>query len=362
MASTEEQVLSAAARNSELLSTLARTDYAPPSLQQQVSYIRELEAEVSRNNATVSKLTASREKEAKDHSKYCDSVMKRFAYKATAQKEKFSSKADKEEREYFEALRAEHHGREEGAQLSQQLAEAKQRKAELEAVAAEHKRAQNDLDNLYNSIFAGQTPSFPDEDQQEAVVRNASDEYRRLEGIIRAEDQARQLLGDAEQGMRKVTKHINEALGASQMDMFGGGGFADYIERSSLGRAEVAVRQVYRTMEQAQRTSPHVHPLPPIQIKQGNLVGDVLFDNIFTDMAFHEKIKASAEEVKRAAAHLRENQVWMDERLQNLRKEMPSASKRLEEARMVLQRVREGIFERLATQSEPPPYYSGQES
>lgn len=98
MTSTEEQIGNAAARNSELLAALAGTEYAPPRLQQQVAYIREMEAEKSRTNNTIQKLTAARERELKDHRKYNESVVKRFAYKATGQKEKFSAKASKEER------------------------------------------------------------------------------------------------------------------------------------------------------------------------------------------------------------------------------------------------------------------------
>ena len=78
MSAIEDQIRDASNRNSQLLATLARTDYASPSLRQQIATIGELEAEERRNNDKIKKLTLSREKEAKDHHKYSDSVMKRF--------------------------------------------------------------------------------------------------------------------------------------------------------------------------------------------------------------------------------------------------------------------------------------------
>lgn len=53
-------------------------------------------------------LETNRDKEFKEHEKYRDSVMKRFAYKIGRKTEKFGAKASKEEREYFDALHEEH--------------------------------------------------------------------------------------------------------------------------------------------------------------------------------------------------------------------------------------------------------------
>ena len=82
MSGIQDQIRDAAARNSELLATLSRTDYAIPTLKQQIAQIRELEAEERRNNDRLKKLSNSREKELKDHKKYNESVMKRFAVSA----------------------------------------------------------------------------------------------------------------------------------------------------------------------------------------------------------------------------------------------------------------------------------------
>ena len=187
------------------------------------------------------------------------------------------------------------------------------------------------------------------------MTRETSEEYQRLEGIVQAERRVRQLLSEEEKAMKACALQIDKALSYSTVDVFGGGGFSDYLERSALGRADGAAAQVYRLHEQARKISPHILPLPPLMIAQGDLFADVFFDNIFTDLAFHKKIQQSAEELKRAAYQLLQNQHATDERLEDLTKEMSSASEQLEQERNQLQKVRERIFDRL---SEQLPQYS----
>ena len=355
MSEIETQIRDAASRNSELLARLARTDYAAPALKQQIAFIRELETEQQRNTKKIQQLSKSREKEGKEHHKYADSVVKRFAYKATGKKEKFSQRAEKEEREYFDALREETVAKKEGDELAEQLKAERRKKAELDPVVAEHVKAQKDLDALYNSIFQGETPTFPEEDQQENLTTEANQEYQRLMGIVRTEQQVQQVLAQEQQAMRVCAIQIDDALSYSRVDMFGGGGFSDYLERSALGRADQAAAQVYRLHEQARKLSPHVQPLPPLAIAQGDILTDVFFDNIFTDYAFHQKIQNSAAELKRAALSLVQTQNATEERLNDISSQMSSTKKELDQARKELQKIREGIFERL---SEQLPQYS----
>lgn len=350
MASTDSQIRAAASRNAELLAILGRTDYAKPALQQQSEYIRDLENSSAANKAQVSKLTAALAKEQKDHEKYKASVMKRFAYKATGQKEKSAAHAEKEEREYFDAMNAERHAKDEGEQLAKQLEEARNARRELEPLVAQHNRAQRDLDNLYNSIFAGQTPAFPEEDQQENAVREAWQEYQRLESNLRAQLQVQQVLSSAQRAMGNALGNVEEALSASRYDMFGGGRMADYMERSALGQAESAAREAFRLNDQAISMSDAVQQMPTVYIAKGNLLGDILFDSTFSDYQFHQKIKATRDDLQRAAMTLTQSQASIEQRSTELRQDMANASQWLEDTRRQLQTVREGIFARAAGQ------------
>ena len=348
MTSVEDQIQAAAARNSELLNILHQTEYSQPALQQQNAYIGQVEQAVAQNNAQLKKLAAAREKEFKEHKSYNQSVTKRFLYKASGQKEKFSAKADKEEKEYFEALRAEHHAQQESQSLASQLSEAQQGRAQLEPDVARHRQAQQDLDPLYQSIFAGPTPSFPDEDVQEGAVQRVLTDYQHREIDLRAEEQVLELLQRASKAMSMAQYHVDDALRYSRRDMFGGGTLTDMMERSALSNAEVATANLQRNVQQAQQISSHVQRLPPIPIAQGSLMSDVLFDNIFTDMAFHDKIKESAVSLQQAALVLQHNIASSQQRRSDYTQQMQQASSRLAIERQSLQKVREQIFERLA--------------
>lgn len=102
MASITEKLQRAAPRNKKLLQILSETDHAPSALEQQKRYIQDLDVQIKDVKKRVSHLGQERSKEQKDHEKYRDSVMKRWAYKVSGNKEKFAAKAEKEEQEYFE--------------------------------------------------------------------------------------------------------------------------------------------------------------------------------------------------------------------------------------------------------------------
>jgi hypothetical protein len=102
MASTTDQIQSAAPRNRELLEILSQTDHAASALEQHKRYIQDLDTQLRDVKKQLNQLGQERWKEQKDHKKYHDSIMRRWAYKVGGKKEKFAAKAEKEEKEYFE--------------------------------------------------------------------------------------------------------------------------------------------------------------------------------------------------------------------------------------------------------------------
>jgi len=86
----------AASKNGELLSTLAQTDHAAPGLKQSLAYISDLETQLAALDKELKKLHEVTEDERKDHLKYRDSTVKRFAHKLGGKKgkEKFVTKQE----------------------------------------------------------------------------------------------------------------------------------------------------------------------------------------------------------------------------------------------------------------------------
>ena len=81
MSQLTQALTNAASRNRTLLSVLTETDYAAKTLQQNTSYITDLEAQTKATEKELRKLHAITEDERKDHAKYRDSTFKRYAHK-----------------------------------------------------------------------------------------------------------------------------------------------------------------------------------------------------------------------------------------------------------------------------------------
>lgn len=355
MASIKEQIAAAGPRNAQLLSTLAETDHAPASLKQQVAFINDLQDSLKRTEQHISKLNQSTQKELKDHEKYRDSTVKRFAYRVGGKKEKFEQKASKEEREYFEAVVAQKHAEDERTVLRTQLEEARKKKANYEKAADTHKQAQEELDELYNSIFAGPTPDFPEEDPKELSVYEAERKRDDTQTKLTRVSQAVDTLNQAQRAMYICRGRVSEALDYSSWDLFGGGAFADLAERNALSEATSAAMQAGVLVTQARKLDSNVQPFNMPQIAQGNILSDVVFDNIFTDLAFHDKIKQSSADVQRAAAQLTQQHQLAVQRQQEIQKDRTAVEKELARARDELQKIRQDAFEKVAA-SHPPAY------
>ena len=343
--SLDTRIQQAAAKNKELLRILAETDHAAPALAQQNRLVADLQTELAESDRRVQEMDRRRLKEFKEHEKYRDSIMRRFAYKATGQRAKFEAKAEKEEKEYFEALQLEHREKEMNGNLREQLAAAQQVVRDLAAQVDRHAAAQQELDRLYDSVFSGPTPEMPEEDERERVMTAAAQAYQDVRGRAEAEAMALSQLGDAQRRMGTAMNCMQDALSASRADMFGGGTFTDLMERNALQRAETEIQAARMSVLQARRLSPKVPELPMPNINHGNLMRDVFFDNIFTDMAFHDEIKASAARVDRAATFLNGAVAEAEARHRDLDAELGRKEKELRDARSALQKLRETAFE-----------------
>ncbi|KAK4175498.1 hypothetical protein QBC36DRAFT_23787 [Triangularia setosa] len=350
------KITAASAKNRELLAVLQQTDHALPSLQQQRRLVVDLDGDLRASNHRIAALDRKRKKELQEHEKYRDSVLKRFAYKATGKGEKFEQRAAKEEQEYFEALQEEHRETELNKNLKDQLQQAKRVASDLEREVSQHEDVQRQLDELYSRVFRGPTPGFPEEDEQERISNAKTQAYQATKGKAEAESQALKILSEGQLRTKRAVGYMDEALMHSRRDMFGGGSFTDMMERNALSQAGREITSANMLVMQAQRMSPAVKNLPQVDIEQGNLMSDVFFDNIFSDMAFHDKIKTSRVGVVRAAMDMDGQVAAARRRLADLEGELKMREQEMREAREQLQKVRERVFESVGDATPPPAY------
>lgn len=206
---------------------------------------------------------------------------------------------------------------------------------------------------MYNSIFAGPSPDFPGEDQKEWAFREARDAFNTVKQRHEAEVQAVKCLQEADTFMHVAVESMADARDSSRMDMFGGGRLSDMLERDALNKAQNATDKVRMLVAQAQRISPETQGLGQINIAQGHVMGDIFFDNIFSDMAMHDRIKDSQAQCQAEAQRLKQLIVATKAKSDHLGAEASQAMDRLEYTRRDLQQFRQDTFQRLA---QPPAY------
>ncbi|KAL6702739.1 hypothetical protein ACN47E_000973 [Coniothyrium glycines] len=344
MTSVHQKIQQAAHQNEQLLRGLEETDSAPSQLKQQNAYIKDLDAQISDTTKRADALKKKTATELKDHEKYRDSNFRRFAHKASGRKERFAEKAAKEEKEYFDAIQEQKSAEDELAYARQLKAEAETQRARFEQSAQRHAALQAELDALYNAIFAGHTPEFPDEDDKEDACNAASGSMQHLHQRIEHERHILFLLGQTVSKLSEARNSLDGAYGMSQYDLFGGGAMASMQKRNYLERAESSVQQARMLQQQVRQVAPEIAQLGDMNIAVGSIWSDVFFDNIFTDMQMHDQIKDSLAQVDRAGNRCSDIIREREAQEQRLQGELQSANEKLQFARLELQRARENAF------------------
>ncbi|KAF9458705.1 hypothetical protein BDZ94DRAFT_1313034 [Collybia nuda] len=366
--STPRVILENATYHSRILNSIAELDYAPSALAQQTTYLKDIELRYQQSEQKLEKLSETTKKERKEHQNLRDSTARRLAHKLTGRKEKFKEKENKEEREYVEALEQELTEKDSLSVLSQMLAEARELNASLSEKAIQFESLKKELFDLYTRIFDGPTAEFPDDDRLEYHFQTSQSLHDQVQKTLNAECQAAEILTRADRTMAACQTKMQEALGYSQWDMWGGGGMSDIMERNSLSTAQSLAAQVEMLCLQARNVSPFVEPIGRLSVAQGSLMSDVFFDNIFTDMAFHRKIQDSATDLARVHTRLKAQRDAAIHRADTAGSQLIEASQSLEESRKALYDFREATFQRVvAEQRDPnfperPPSYHSPES
>ncbi|KAM4066617.1 hypothetical protein HRG_000696 [Hirsutella rhossiliensis] len=345
MSDFESQVHRAAARHAELLQVLADTDYSPAALDQQSRFIDNLDSQIGVSNQKLKLLNMKREMEHNELDKFRDSQVRRFMYKAACQQNKFVDKAEKGERHYSEVVQRVRRERNINADLRDQRKEAALSKRQLEAMAHLHVGAQRKLDKLYHSIFSGSTPHFPEENEAKRQCNRMEAAYHGARAAWEAESSAVQLLDKGDSLMDEALTRIRDALSYSRADRFAGGGVYDMMERNRVAQADQIVTMARLQVMRAQKASPQVQALPEVTINNGRVLRDVVSDDVFADRAFRKELKHAAVETQRCATELKGELDAARRRQGQLQAKLDRRAAELTEARAVLQKARERVFE-----------------
>ncbi|KAJ2913747.1 hypothetical protein MD484_g6666, partial [Candolleomyces efflorescens] len=359
---TTEEIVANADYHSRLLQSCSQVEYAPAALKQHDSYIKDLQGQLTESDKKVEALAKVTKKERKEHEKIRDSTARRFAAKLSGKLEKFEANQVKEEngalsREYVEALQSEMVERDQNAVIQQLLTEARSVREELVDKSKKYESFKAELDSLYSRIFDGPSESFPEEDRLEYDAHAADKQHQQAQTLLNTESQAAELLSRAVTHMERCQVNVKEALGYSEFDLWSSGSMADLMERNALTNAKAQASQAQGFVEQARRVNPIIPPLLQVDIASGSWATDVLFDNPFTDYAFHEKIKRSGAQVLLATNRLKEERQAAVQRAEYAGQQVEGTAQRLENTRKELFQLRKALFESVASNAPRPPSY-----
>lgn len=369
--SVSDKIKKAAVRNAELLSVIAETNNAEPTASEHDRSIASIEKEILVQEKSKNLLEQRKNLTQANHERYRDSHVKRFFYKAAGKKERYHEKASVEEQKHFAVLSELHQVDKSIEGLRVEHENSLTLKPDLDKEVKRHRDAVAELDTLYNSIFGGPTPDFPQEDQAEQCCVQASQEFRQLAQAETQERSAVTFLTNAVKLAVSAQGSMEKALDYSRADMFGGGMMMDMMERSHLGKADKAIAEARMLAARAKDASPIVADMPTVNVNTGNIMSDVFFDNIFTDMAFHDEIKRAMRELGWLLSFMNSELEASRKRHAGLLSQAQAAEQNLTEARQMLQTARSSIMEQVLNGSstgnvtvplseeaqEPPPSY-----
>ncbi|EIW78549.1 hypothetical protein CONPUDRAFT_83920 [Coniophora puteana RWD-64-598 SS2] len=365
--STVDAIRNGAARHDELIRQIGELDHAPPALQAQQEHVAGLETRLCNVKINIAKFEKKTEREKKEHRDVKDSIVRKLTYRMTGKGDKFKERITKEEKEFADALAKEMRAKDWAETLQGMLDEAIKVMQDLAAKTAHHTELKSQLDQLYSSIFDGPTSEFPMDDQLERTLLQAQQQHDQIQQRLNKESQVVDLLQRADDCCSRAEVQMKEALDYSTWDMFGGGVCADMAERNALNAAMSLAAQAEMMVHQAsmQANKPgDVQLVPALQLPQISSFGDVLFDNIITDMNAHDKIEKSAAQLRAAHEMVKAQLASARARADAVGNDLVQASDKLSSARTELAAYRKNIIAHVAhgndnsANAQPAPRYA----
>ncbi|KZV95110.1 hypothetical protein EXIGLDRAFT_834494 [Exidia glandulosa HHB12029] len=300
-----EKTATFAHQHAHVLRQIAEVDYAPAALEQAIERTRKIVLDVQATGKRLKELRDKTQEERAEHLDLQDSVGRKWMHKLTGRGDEFDEKAAKEEREYLDALEQEKRTQTVYEKLEADWAVARNEESDLRRVCKERDDLLEQLDDLYKAVFDGPTPSFPQEDNLEGMLRKAQEENDRARAQFIYYQHLATLLSDALGKVQQMGNTMTFALDNSINDIFGVGeyylnmhgerveravGLHDRAKAEKLRTVSRLAGEVVALLAQAQQYDPII---PQLGLMNTPLPSgwDMYGDNVISDVMMHERIK-----------------------------------------------------------------------
>ncbi|RKK38204.1 hypothetical protein BFJ66_g12575 [Fusarium oxysporum f. sp. cepae] len=253
----------------------------------------------------------------------------KFLYKASGKENSFTGQAEREEQNYHNTLQQAHLASEHNSSVKAKLNEELRKKNDLDQSMQSYLDLQKQLDDIYDDIFSGPTPEFPEEDAKEQQSNNALSAYVTTKTALELHQKALGLLEQATATMTAGLQQVDKALQSGDMNHL-----------RALNKGRELVQQSKMTVDQLVQLGADVIELPP----EANPRTMEVTSNL-GDVWGKVDITGGRQEVARCTAALNNCLSQAKERKYHLSKELKRKGEEMDEARTELQKVRKGIFE-----------------
>lgn len=298
---TQERIREAGPKYNALQNTLSETDWAAsalPTLQQRV---KEAEASLKHSKDNIRRFDKQSKEQLERFQSLQHSGVKRAFHKVTG---KLQDKLAAEEREWLKDYELVQAAKAKAEEQEKEIGEAKKIEQQCIDAKAAHEKAKKDLVDLFSELFDGPTPSFPSEDALEQSLAAARARFDDIQVVSKRETYVLNTLQKAHACLLGALQELQSSLGINSFDFFAHSGYMDIMINSSLARARDFTARAEYLIQEVRRIEPNIPHLGDLSIEQYNLVFNVLFDNIFTDLRVRQIIQDALQKVARATLTL----------------------------------------------------------
>jgi hypothetical protein len=350
--SLEQQIQKENERFQALFDRLSDTQWSEAALPEAQSHLTICQNQASLTQDKINAFNAAADKEHKRLVEIKEHSIRHAWYKIRG---KLEQRLDEQEKAWLREFEKCKEEEQRSAVLKEEIHSAQKFLHQCQSAYAEYAKSKRALDELLEHFFSGETPSYPNEDAMEQNLKMAKEHLTSLENYHRVFTQVFRLLQKAHQAITVCRRELEGALDMNTFDLFSHSSFADMAVSSHLAKARDASTQAQQLVNEARRVYPNIPHIGELHIKQDNLVFNVMFDNIWTDMNMRQMIREASERISRAHAVLMNILSEIKEKLAKCEADRDKTSKDVKRLAIEHFTARITIVRNII---EPPPPYA----
>ncbi|KAG8722379.1 hypothetical protein FRC08_002860 [Ceratobasidium sp. 394] len=237
--------------HTRLLNSLSALDYVPTAQEDNTARLEVVRREVRAKERELAALEKKTKSEYKDTRKLDSSIRRLMIRIRDGGKDAVTQRVQKEEAEYIEAYRQEQEARDELNMLTRERDEREIASIDLVQKEQTIKECKKKIDALYQGLFSGPTPDYPEEEEAERRFKRSESDYTTCQVQLNNETNALTKLVNAEKALRICINKLRD-LSNAQNPLGLGGDWNEIFVNVQLSSALLDATMVKKFMRDAQ--------------------------------------------------------------------------------------------------------------